>query len=198
MLNPACEENRLELPMYARSVLEPARNAAIENHLADCDACRAELLELQRLETVLEAHLPVMTPSPAFASTFANRLAAEVLAEEGVTGMGGGFLGWFRPWLVPLAVGAALAGVIVQQSMVAGPGGERVATLPEESGSQVAVQSKPAVAEPPREVASADPVPGVRNREAKPPEEVLDRLELFVDYAVIENLDVLDGPEHAG
>ena len=188
----ACESVAVELPAYMRGRLDAASAGSVERHLRDCPACQTELRELQGLDRLLDQFFPSMTPSPTFASTFANRLAAEIAAEEERSS--GSFLSWiFRPWLLPLAAAAALALIVSQQLFDGGDGPIEIARPPE---------TKPAVevarrAEPERAVAK----PAQRAEEkmvASPPKEMLERLDLFVDYAVIEDLETTQAPGRAG
>jgi type IV pilus assembly protein PilB len=47
-----CEEVRDELVAFAREELDPARMAAIQEHLSDCKACRRELAGAQKVMTL--------------------------------------------------------------------------------------------------------------------------------------------------
>jgi anti-sigma factor RsiW len=186
----SCEAVRVELPAYARRQLGSAESALVERHLAECRDCGEELRQLERLESLLGAHWPTVRPSPDLLSRFANRLAAEVASEADSRRFGS--LSWLlRPWLVPLAAAAALAAVVAGRSLVSSPPAlelARPAARP--------APGKPAAAGSLREpsTASGDSTVEV----ASPPEEVLERLDLFVDFAVIEKLDALEGREGTG
>ena len=43
-----CEVIRDLLPLYAEHIASPASTALVEEHLESCDACRAELRQMQR------------------------------------------------------------------------------------------------------------------------------------------------------
>ena len=195
-----CEAIRVELPAYAGGKLDGDSAAPVQAHLESCADCRAELAELERLEALLCAALSPITPSVTFASRFANRLAAEV-AEADEASPGRGWLGWLlRPWLIPSprprwrwrwCSGRGLR-IIPRASFPCPPS---------------------AAARPARSLRRRSPLPISRSRRANPapkaalaanpPSEVLQRPELFVDYAVIRDLDILesgkgDGESHAG
>src|SRR5881397_1798678 len=100
-----CEAMLVELPGYVTGKRDPSSTAPVRAHLQTCAACRDELVQIQRLDKLLEEALPTIAPSPGFASTFANRLAAEIAAEE--EAVAGGWTGWLlQPWLVGLAATA--------------------------------------------------------------------------------------------
>lgn len=48
-----CHEIRLDLPGYLSAELDPARAAVLDDHLAECGACLAELSELDLVTTAL-------------------------------------------------------------------------------------------------------------------------------------------------
>src|SRR5262249_25185099 len=101
-----CETMRVELPGYVSGKLNPSSIASVRAHLQACAACRDELVQIQRLDKLLEKALPTIAPSPGFASKFANRLAAEGAAEEAKAARGAGWL--LQPWVVGLAATAML------------------------------------------------------------------------------------------
>lgn len=203
MTTAACELVSQDLPAYAQRRLDPAVAAPVERHLKTCSACQKELLELEKLDQLLAEALPAITPSPTFASTFANRLAAEIVAEEEKPSVAGqGFLSWlFRPWLVPAVAVTALIAIVVISS--------REALRPEDSpvvavdtGSKGAPPQRVAAQEPkeaPKAVANASG-PG---RESGlllplPPADLVSRPDLFIDYAIIEQLDLLESDSGSG
>jgi anti-sigma factor RsiW len=188
-----CETMRVELPGYVSGKLDPSSAAPVRAHLQTCGACRDELAQIQRLDKLLEEALPTITPSPGFASTFANRLAAEVAAEE--EAMAGGWAGWLlQPWLVGLAATAMLAFIMfgVLKSPSPWSFDTSIPRIPSLSGG---VARKP-VGEIPK-IASNPPE---KNKAvaSNVPSDVLQRPELFVDYSVIRDLDVLDSGKGGG
>jgi anti-sigma factor RsiW len=193
-----CEAMRVELPGYVSGKLDPNSAAPVRAHLQTCGACRGELVQIQRLDKLLKEALPTITPSASFASTFANRLAAEVAAEE--EAMAGGWTGWLlQPWLVGLAATAMLALIMVGVLKSPSPWSfdTSIPRIPSLSGG---VARKP-VGESPK-VASNPPE---KNKAvaSNVPSDVLQRPELFVNYSVIRDLDVLDSgardaESHAG
>jgi anti-sigma factor RsiW len=188
-----CETMRVELPGYVSGKLDPSSAAPVRAHLQTCGACRDELAQIHRLDKLLEEALPTITPSPGFASTFANRLAAEVAAEE--EAMAGGWAGWLlQPWLVGLAATAMLAFIMfgVLKSPSPWSFDTSIPRIPSLSGG---VARKP-VGEIPK-IASNPPE---KNKAvaSNVPSDVLQRPELFVDYSVIRDLDVLDSGKGGG
>jgi len=59
-----CDIIRDLLPLYAEHITSEATNALVEEHLAECEACRAELEQMEQ---------PV--PAPTFPRAGADRLA---------------------------------------------------------------------------------------------------------------------------
>jgi anti-sigma factor RsiW len=200
-----CVAMVIELPGYVSGRLSAAETGPVRAHLALCAGCRSEVTQLERLDQLLSKALPSIKPSPGFASTFANRLAAERVAEEEAASHG--WLGWLlQPWLIPVAAAAVLAAVMFTPWFSERTGGPlRLPKLPGVSSGGVASSKKPA-AEP--KVASAAPsdkgaVASSTVASSNPPSEVLQRPELFVDYSVIRDLDILesgkgDTESHAG
>ena len=190
MTNALCEEIGLELQAFVRG--DSSQEAAprvdvlrIEEHLRDCAFCTGELREIEIVENLLREHLAEIEPSPAFASTFANRLAADVLDEEKQAESRGWFGSptptWPIPaWLVTFGV-AALAAVALF--------GGRPGSVPHE------------VAVVPKGITPAPVVIAVAGDDAilgSPPPDLIERADFFVDYAVIESLDSLDLTASAG
>ena len=187
----------IELPGYVSGRLDPKSAAPVRAHLQICAACRDELAEIQRLDKLLKDALPVITPSPGFASTFANRLAAEVAAEGEATA--GGWTGWLlQPWLVGLAATAILAIITLGAlNFTKWSSDTSIPRMPSLSGgvARKRVVESPKVASNPPEKNKAIA--------SNVPSDVLQRPELFVDYSVIRDLDILesgkgDTESHAG
>jgi anti-sigma factor RsiW len=76
-LSPGCEAITPELNAYVDGELRPAQRSAVEHHLEDCAACRAEV-ELLRLVTRSLRQVPLLEPSDAMR----HRLLARVTAER--------------------------------------------------------------------------------------------------------------------
>ena len=53
-----CEVIRDLLPLYAEHIASPASTALVEEHLQECDACRAELEQMQMPVPVLPEPRP--------------------------------------------------------------------------------------------------------------------------------------------
>ncbi len=194
----ACEVIVLELPAYVSGVLDAETSARVRAHVHDCGSCKAEVAGLERLEKLLREGLPSVTPSPTLASRFANRLAAEIAAEEESRANRGfqGFFDWIlRPWLIPVAA-AAMLGAVMFTPWFNGtvPTGF---SAPELAGGLA--EKKPA-AETTVAESSAPPQKAVAAVKSAPPADLLSRPDLFVDYAIIRDLDVLEGgdPGKAG
>ncbi|MGH7856413.1 MAG: zf-HC2 domain-containing protein [Candidatus Binatia bacterium] len=201
MTSEICESVILDLPAYARGLLPPSAASPVERHLRSCPGCQAELGELERLEQVLIDHLPTIAPSVSFASTFASRLAAEVLADE-ERSAAPGFFGWLlRPWVIPLAVAATLGAVVFSSSLLTAPGPVApVARLERDAAPPPVAEARPAARTEVAGIPSTDSPKGSGTRRmfAAPPRDLLERADLFVDYSVIQNLDVLESSERAG
>jgi anti-sigma factor RsiW len=194
-----CETIRVELPGYANGKLADDFLAPVRDHLQSCAACRAELGELERLDALLLEALPPITPSVSFASRFANRLAAEARESENHSD-GRGWLGWLlQPWLIPIAAVALLAAVMLQPWFADHSTGVFPVPVMGGSPNTVAAAKKPASDAKLAERSTSKVTLAANN----PPSEVLQRPELFVDYSVIRDLDILesgkgDGESHAG
>jgi anti-sigma factor RsiW len=200
----ACEAIQEDLPGYAAERLSSRERAPIEGHLRTCTTCQTELASLVRLERLLSSGLPVVETSPTLRSRFANRLAAELEAEEAEAAKRHGLFGWLtRPWLVPAIASGAVAIVVLVQSTLGPSPSESLAPThvakapaPAERAKGPEVSVAKVEAEAPAQVASLDepkePAAGV-------PPEVEQDPELFVDFAIIEELDTLqtDGSEES-
>jgi anti-sigma factor RsiW len=184
----------VELPGYVGGKLDAVSAVSVQRHLQGCSSCQAELRELERLDQLFAVALPSVLPSPGFASSFANRLAQEIIDEgEGRRFSPRSILSWFvQPWLLPVGAAAVLA--LIMANMY-GPwfGSEQPAGWPLRApsvSSGVASSKKPA---PDAKVAAKPDKPDNKViAGAKPPPDVLARPELFVDYAVIRDLDIVN------
>jgi anti-sigma factor RsiW len=104
-----------DLTALLDGALPPDHRAAVESHLAACDACRARRDRLARTLAALSALPPPPEPRPGFEQRFYARLARERPARKGLAG----WLGT-RPWrwAVPatgLAAAAVVAFAVVEQ-----------------------------------------------------------------------------------
>lgn len=77
-----CDETAERLAASWAGELDAAGRAALDAHLAECAACRAEAAELGRLWRAL-GELPAEEPDPRLRARFAAMLAAEVARERG-------------------------------------------------------------------------------------------------------------------
>lgn len=190
-----CEAVVVELPGYVGGKLDAATAVSVQRHLHACASCQAEVREIERLEQLLAVSLPSVTLSRGFASSFANRLAQEIVEEgEERRFSSGSVLSWLvQPWLLPVGAAAVLA--LIMANMY-GPwfGSEQSTGWPLRApgvSSDVASSKKPA----PDTKLAAKPEKSDKKVVASnttPPPDVLERPELFVDYAVIRDLDIVD------
>ena len=177
----------IELPGFASGKLDAASCATVRAHLQSCTACRTELAEIRKLDELLTRALPAIVPSPTFESTFANRLAAEAAAEEEASRHG--WVGWLlQPWLIPAIAAALVAAVMVPPWF-----SERGSPSPSLSMPHILGKGPVASSKKPAEPKVASNAPAEKNAQvAAPPSDVLQRPELFVDYSVIRDLDILE------
>jgi len=104
-----CEECQKNLLEYLTHKLSGETMGAVEGHIADCNACRAELAELREAWEALGA-LPEDEPSPELSARFYAMLE-EAKAEQARDGefeaetaragerkRSGGFEGWLAGW----------------------------------------------------------------------------------------------------
>jgi anti-sigma factor RsiW len=84
-----CEKVFQELIAYLEGRLAPAERSQIEEHLANCPACRARAEEFRGVWSVMD-ELPAIEPSLGFDARVRQRIAAEPSR------------GWFA-WFVPQA-----------------------------------------------------------------------------------------------
>lgn len=189
----ACDAIQDELPGYAAEQLTSIERASVEAHLRSCVACQSEVRSLLRLERLLTASLPVVETSPTLRSRFANRLVAEVEAEEASSPAG--LWGWLsRPWLVPAVASLAVALFVLTRSLGNAPTSE-VASAPPAPVAVAEAPKVPAPAAAPKPAGGAAPVSVARIDEPKEPDVVPSELESdpekFVDFAIIRELDTL-------
>jgi len=185
-----CEAVVVELPGYVGGKLDVTAAVSVQRHLQACAGCQSELREIERLEQMLAVGLPSIRPSAGFASSFANRLAQEIVDEgEEVRLTPRSFLSWLaQPWLLPVGAAAVLALIMTQMF---GPwfGSDQPTNWqlrgPAVASNENKAPREPKLAEKPGEKAD-------KKLASAPPADVIARPDLFVDYAVIEDLDNLD------
>jgi anti-sigma factor RsiW len=97
------------LVAYANHTLDPAEQAALEAHLADCDRCREELDWLSTLRAGMQAE-----PLPAVDEVGLARLMREVKAEQGSAPATTAAPSWWRG-----AMAAAVLVMLVQFGVIA-------------------------------------------------------------------------------
>jgi len=129
MDHKTCREN---ISAFLDGELPEDECSALENHLAVCPECRAELKQLGRLSAVIKQH--AMEPVPL-------SLKGQVLGRRGKQAA--------YPWLRPvLALSAAAAGVLVVLNLGKNP--EQTAQLRQESFSAAMPMHKTEKTSPPR------------------------------------------------
>src|SRR5437899_69301 len=106
-----CEAVVVELPGYIGGKLDASAAVSVQRHLQACAGCQSELRAVERLEELLAVALPPVKPSVGFASSFANRLAQEIVDEgEEKRLTPRSFLSWLaQPWMLPVGAAAVLA-----------------------------------------------------------------------------------------
>jgi anti-sigma factor RsiW len=92
-----------QLNFYLDDELSAVERAAVEAHLAGCDACRAELASLQTLFTALDALQP-----EALAADLTSAVLREVTAERRRA-----VWRWRFSWLVPALQGTAIVLLLI-------------------------------------------------------------------------------------
>ena len=95
-----CDVIRDLLPLYAEKLASPASSALVEQHLAACPACRAELEQMEKPVPVQPEPQPD-APLRSIRKTMQKksiRIAAAAVQLCGSAGAGGGV----RLWLVRL------------------------------------------------------------------------------------------------
>jgi anti-sigma-K factor RskA len=120
------DERRDELAAYLLGALEPGEAAAIEQHLAGCEECRAELEWLQPAVQVLPESVERVEPSAELRARIMGEIEADGAAAERrspVRGGGRGFSLSLRP-AAGLAVLALILAVVAGYAIRDGSGGE--------------------------------------------------------------------------
>ena len=134
------ETHRDELAAYLLGALEPGEAAALEQHLAACEECRAELEWLRPAVQMLPEAVEAAEPPVALRARIMGEIEADPKAKQSA-----GRLGWKRrtPGLRPLAglavvalLAAAVAGYAIRDGGEGGRGSE---------ATTVAVGNPPAV-----------------------------------------------------
>jgi hypothetical protein len=189
----ACPTIAIELPGYVDGKLDPAAAETVKRHLESCAACTAEAHELGRLSTLLSRGLPSVEPSRTFAFTFAGRLAAEVAEEGGTFAQTAPRRRWadwiLQPWLIPLAATAVLWAIMFTPWF----GGDQVTNrlpspvFPGMAGGVASGEKPPADTK----LANA-PLDKRLLAASDLPPDLVGRADLFVDYGVIRDLDLLE------
>lgn len=179
-----CDVVGLELPGYGRGWLDGETESRVTRHLEGCPSCARELVEIRRLDGLLAEALSPVGPSAGFASRFANRLAAEVEAEE-AKGARGLFDWVLRPWMAPVAASAlALAVFLSVTADRPDPTAERLASSSQDA-APVSIPIAPETGRSEAAAAAEDLAPRAVAREET-------EVELFVDYAIIEDLELVE------
>ena len=166
--------------------LDERERRALERHLAECGACRAEQVSLEGVLAALDALAPAReVPARLEADVFrqVRGLAAE--------GAGGGWElpQWLRRGVPAIAATAVVASAVVgmRPSQVGMPGARTPVTVAARPRATV-----PAAA--PAEIAKAEETPAAARRVKSrapidPPAELASRPDLFVDLPMLRELD---------
>ena len=193
-----CEAIVVELPGYVGGKLDASTALSVQRHLQACSGCQSELRGIERLEQLLAVSLPSISPSAGFASSFANRLAQEMADEETEQSFSPrALMSWLvQPWLLPVGAAAVLAVIVYGWSGSEQSSGWSV-PMPSISGGVASQNSAPAadtkLAAKPADKSSEKKVLAQAAAPAEvPPPDLLQRPELFVDYAIIRDLDELN------
>lgn len=109
------------LPWYANGTLNESDRRQVDQHLAGCSTCRAELEDLTGLKSALTTHYAAQPGPPLHASRKVREsVAREVLARHPQSGGKRSWLDaideWFRPLFVPRWVPALAATLIIAQT----------------------------------------------------------------------------------
>jgi len=176
-----CEEIREELVAYCDGELPEEDRTQITAHLSTCSACSREVAQLARINTLFITQVERVTPSPEFTATFWQRLEQE---KRPAPVQEGRLVRWWREWresmsgwqLAPALAGAASI-LIFFGYIVSDRGSE---TTKPTTGTQ----SQPGQTRP-----ILTPVPPGQSTDV--PALVQEKLELFVNYRVIADLEKL-------
>jgi hypothetical protein len=200
-----CRRAVKQLVPYLDGRLRMRRHAAVSEHIDRCGRCAAAAEGLEALRAALDRGAEAAVPSEFEAEVFRRIRSAEARREE---------MQW-RRWLVPLAAGAAAVGVafylglglhvpeqdvspgdLDKLAMAPAPGLPR----PWETPGPQAVPSTRAVEvsqgqapEPVRETA-----PTTLETASDAPRELVDALDLFIDFPIIQQLEKFEHYETIG
>ena len=107
------DELKDALPAYALDALDAAEHAAVEAHLAACDACRAELVVLQRVADGIGLEATPVTPPPSLKARVLGSIPARATdsldAWRQLPRAAQPSAPRRRSWLLPLAAAAVVA-----------------------------------------------------------------------------------------
>jgi len=97
-----CQDIEHLLSLYPEGILTDAQKRAVEEHLADCAACRKELAYLQKAGELVD-QLPSVEPPPWFGQKIMARVRKEADQKNSATR-------WFYPlrFKIPLQIAATL------------------------------------------------------------------------------------------
>jgi anti-sigma factor RsiW len=119
-IDPRHHPEVASLPWYLNGTLRDEERRQIEEHLAGCAACRAELEELSQLRLRLrEAYITQSGPSPQTAASVMGQVRRETAAGKKSATPGrpwlDGLENWFRSLLVPRWAPALAATLLLAQ-----------------------------------------------------------------------------------
>jgi hypothetical protein len=170
-----CAEILENLSAFQDGELSPAEAAALEAHLASCDACRRRLKEYETLWRLLGDSKPA-EPSPGFTEAVLSRAAAPAFAAAGRR----------RIWAPAAAVAASLllvAGLLFWANPWRGPDASTPSAPPAvEPSAAAAAEVEAAVREDP------ELLDILENLDA------LEQIEVLEQLPILEQLDEIQSP----
>ncbi|MRR18534.1 MAG: DUF2275 domain-containing protein, partial [Deltaproteobacteria bacterium] len=146
-----CRDIEHLLPLYPEGILTDAEKRAVDEHLADCTACRKELAYLQKAGQLVDRLSPV-EPPPWFEQRIMSRVRGEADKKSAARK-------WFYPlrFRIPLQIAATLV-IAVLAVYIYRSGDEQVkAILPGAQKPVVEMQKEPPSMQPPQKEEKALP-----------------------------------------
>jgi hypothetical protein len=131
----SCEASRQDLPLYIYGELEAAAEEALEQHLAVCEDCRAELAQLQSMLMQVEDCAPA--PSAELLSKCRQSLQETLMQNEPAAPRWRNFLATFAPpaWVwrpaaaLALLTGGFFAGQLFERNQSLDFGSQSIARI---------------------------------------------------------------------
>ena len=198
----ACRWYQLEFPGTLSGELRVEQEERVRKHVESCPDCRTELEQFRMIDVLLTAGLPEPGRVRRFQEEFLTRLDAEVRLEQGWR-HGRVTRSLFQPALLPLAAAAAVAGFLVWSISTEAPEivpAVKVAdAVPGETGTagieDLAPQGVSAGEVDPSAASDVTTFPAVAGVSAQQDALLDTDPGLFLDYAVVRELDEAEVPE---